>query len=80
MRATVGENAKSATNEDIRLNSAEREALKQIIFNRKEPIKQLPKAKRKETGELVKEPLSLQIQIPEEKAKKMKVIQKKNLQ
>ena len=80
MRASVGENAKSATNEDIRPNSAEREALKQTIFNRKEPIKQLPKAKRKETGERAKEPLSLQIQTPEEKARKKKVIQKMILQ
>ena len=80
MRATVGENAKFATNEDTRLNSAGREALRLTTYNLKEQIKLLQKAKRRRIGEQAKEQLLIQMQIPEEKARRKKVTQRMILQ
>ena len=74
MRATVGANAKFATSEDTRLNSAGREVLRLTTYNL------LQKAKRREIGEQAKEQLLIQMQTLEEKAKRKKVTQRMILQ
>ena len=57
MKATVGANAKFATNEDIRLNTAEKEVIRQTTYNLREQIKLLKKERKREIGERAKEQL-----------------------
>ena len=56
-RVTVGANAKFATKEDIKLNTAEKGEIRQTTYNLREQIKLLQKERKREIGERAKEQL-----------------------